>query len=365
MNAATRILSKSWPLTFALALGASSMGCGGSSAVTIVITESELSGTVMWNGTYEIRNSLTIRGPLTLAPCTRVRVAADVTISVRDRGSIRALGTAACPVQFESANPTPSAGDWGRIDIYSSASNDTLFQHTRISHGNGGTYGVVWVEDRATVGMDNVRFVQSRNRSIQVEAEGRVSTFANVSFESVDGELMKVPPVVIASLSPVTTVTTTNPRIVLDGSTMTGAAMWRNLGVSLEIPTTAIEAGAVEIAAGSVLRMLPEAVITVRNRGALRMLGTATQPVVIESAKATQAPGDWRRIDFTSTSESTNLLRNTTVRHGGDSTYGVLWVDTGATLALESTTLSMNSSCDVGGEGTVNMTTSMFMRCAR
>ena len=91
--------------------------------------------------------------------------------------------------------------------------------------------------------------------------------------------------------------------------------------------------------------------------------GTAEKPVIIESAKTSPAAGDWRRFDLYATSTGTNLLRHTTVRHAGDSLYGVMWLEQGATLTLENATFTSNASCDLGGDSNPTATSSTFTRC--
>jgi hypothetical protein len=341
------------------------VGCGPGVRPVVIIEASEINTATSWDGTYEIRNSVNITGALTLAPCTELRLAPSVTLSVRDGGSIRALGTAACPVRIVSAKPVQAAGDWERIDIYQSASNNSLFQHTEIRHGNGGQYGALWVESRAAVGLSNVRFAQISATALMAAEAGRFSAFESVSFDAVGSEVAKVGPVGLSSMTRVTVTNTMNPRVVLDGTRSEAASSWRNLGVPLEVPTMEVRGSAVEIEAGSVLRFKPDAVLSVRDGGSLRAMGTMASPITFESAKDAPAPGDWRRVEFYGTSGAGNLLRNVAIRHAGDTTYGVLWIETGATLAVESVTLSMNSSCDARVEGTLNETGGALMRCAQ
>ena len=337
-------------------------GCGPAGGV-VVIVESDVTAPAQWNGVYEIRNNITISAALTLAPCAEVRAAPDVTISVPDRGPIRAVGTAACPVRFLSAKPVPAAGDWGRIDIYQSASNDSVLQYVEVRHANAGLYGALWLEDRATVGLDNARFVQINGRGIYADGASRFATFNAVSFEATGSELATVNPIALASMSRVTATGIADARVTLGGQEVQAAATWRNLGVALEVPTMTIRGGAVEIEAGSTVQFAPDAVLSVREGGSLRALGTASSPITFRSAKPTPAAGDWRRVHFYGTSANSNLLRNVNVLHGGDTTYGVLWVETGATLALESTTVSMASSCALTADGTVMETGSTLARC--
>jgi hypothetical protein len=345
-----------------LAMGV--MGCGPGVRPVLVIEASEINTATNWDGTYEIRNSLNITGVLTLAPCTELRIAPSVTLSVRDGGSIRALGTAACPVRIVSAKPVQAAGDWERIDIYQSASSNSLFQHTEIRHGNGGVFGALWVESRASVGLTNVRFAQINATALMAAEGARFSAFESVSFDAVGPEIAKVGPVGLASMTRLTVANTANARVVLDGTNSEAAATWRNLGVPVEVPSMDVRMAAVEVEAGSVLRFRPDAVLSVREGGAFRALGTAASPITFESAKPAPAAGDWRRIDFYGTSGATNLLRNVTIRHAGDSMFGVLWVEMGATLSVESVSMSMNSSCEARVEGTLNEMGGTLMRCA-
>lgn len=322
-----------------------------------------LTGSVTWSGITELTRSLTINGTLTLAPCAQVLMPGGADLLVRDRGSLRATGTAECPVVIQSVKAGPAAGDWGRIDIYSTASNDTLFRNAEIRHGSGLNYGVVWVDSGASVGFEQTKFVQSANTSILYVDEARSSAFTGVTFDNVNGELIKAPPTVLAQLSTIVVTNTANPRVALSGAEAKAAATWKNLGVPIEVPTMDIKTGVIEVEAGTTLKLAPQAVVSVREGGGFRALGTAEKPVIIESAKTSPAAGDWRRFDFYPTSTATNLLRHTTVRHGGDDTYGVIWVDIGATVTFENSTFSSNSSCDVGGGGTATNTNATFTLC--
>jgi|APLak6261678615_1056124.scaffolds.fasta_scaffold02466_2 hypothetical protein len=322
-----------------------------------------VSGTVTWSGITELRRSVTINGTLTLAPCAQVLMPGGANLLITDRGALRAVGTADCPVVIQSVKSAPAAGDWGRIDITATASNDTLFKHAEVRHGSGVNYGVVWVDSGASVGFEQVKFSKSANTSIQFEEGARASAFTGVTFDDCAGELVRAPPAVVAQLSPVVATNTTNPRVVLSGADSKAAATWKNLGVPLEVPSMNIISGVIEVEAGTTLKLAPQAVVAVRDGGGFRALGTAEKPVIIESAKTSPAAGDWRRFDLYATSTGTNLLRHTTVRHAGDSLYGVMWLEQGATLTLENATFTSNASCDLGGDSNPTATSSTFTRC--
>jgi hypothetical protein len=169
----------------------------------------------------------------------------------------------------------------------------------------------------------------------------------------------------------VTVTNTVNPRIVIDywARVAHGPATWRNLGVPLVLPAGfEVRSGPIEIAAGTVLRVEANSLVrpTVKANGSIRALGTATEPVIFESAKPAPAPGDWRGITFESSSSADNLLRHVIIRHAGDNDNGVLEIEDRATLTVENITMEMNSSCEVRVEGTGVLNESggrMLTRC--
>lgn len=347
--------------TLAAALTFASCNCGPGTGGYLIFDGSEISTPTVWSGTVEVQNSFSITSSLTVEKCTKILMPPGGQITVRDNGTIKTQGTADCPVVIQSVKTAPAAGDWNRIELYASSSNDTKFTHTHFLHADGSSYGVVWVENRATVGFENVTFEAITDTSIQLEAEARVSTFSGVKFVKTGREVMLVGGDLVGALTPMTATDTPEARVVVT-SNVTKAATWKNLTLPIEVPSLDITAP-LQVEAGAVLKMAPETVVAVRDGGGLRLLGTAASPISLESSKSTPAAGDWRRIDLYNTSQADNLFRNVTVRHGGDTSYGVLWLESTASVTLESTVFSSNSSCDVGVDGTVTDTGSTFVRC--
>lgn len=337
-------------------------GCPEAGGGLTIFEGGELKGTVTWSGTVEVRSSFTLSGALTIAKCTTVLLPPDGQITVADNGALKAEGTADCPVTLKSVKSSPAAGDWNRIEIQRTASNDSKLTHTRVLHGNGELYGVIWVDDGASLGLDAVTFERSKDVSLQLEEGARLTTFRDVRFVDSGEQLVRTAASLVSALTPITTSGVARPRVVVRGD-LAAAASWRNLGVALQLPSMAFRGGALEVEAGAVLQLEPGAVITVAEGGALRLLGTAAAPVALESSKSSPAPGDWQRIDVLATAQANNLFRHVTVRHGGDAFYGVLWLDDAATFTLENSTFSQNSSCDISAGGTLNDSGSTFVRC--
>lgn len=347
------------PLAVSLVLAG--CNCGPGPGGILIFEDTRITAPVTWSGTVEVRNSFEVAAALTIERCTKVLMPPGGKITIRDNGSIVTRGTADCPVTLQSGKTTPAAGDWVGVEVLSSSSNDTRFTHTHFLHGDGELYGFVWVEGRATVGFDNVTFEAMRSSAVQLEPEARVTAFSGVKMIKTGRYVVRAGGDLVGALEPMTATDTPEARVQVTSS-VTRRAAWKNLGVPLELGSMEVTAP-LEVAEGSVLKLAPEAVIGVKDGGGLRLLGTASAPIRLESAKSTPAAGDWRRIDLYSSALADNLFRHVSVRHGGDSLYGVLWLETGAAVTLEASTFSQNSSCEVGVDGTVTDLGSTFARC--
>ena len=126
---------------------------------------------------YLISGDMAINAALQIEPGTEVQVGPELVIDVEDSGTIQANGTSEAPVLFTSSKASPAAGDWARFDIWATSGNDNAFTYTTIEYGGSDpTYGAMWVEDGATVTLDNVTF--SENDGCDVDDNGTVDTTA-------------------------------------------------------------------------------------------------------------------------------------------------------------------------------------------
>lgn len=85
----------------------------------------------------------------------------DSYIQISDGGALKLMGTETEHVTVMSSKAAPAAKDWNNIAIYSSASNDSVFNYTDIRHGGKDGYGQLWLEDQANVELNNVTFSDS------------------------------------------------------------------------------------------------------------------------------------------------------------------------------------------------------------
>ncbi|MEW6488645.1 MAG: right-handed parallel beta-helix repeat-containing protein [Thermodesulfobacteriota bacterium] len=97
-----------------------------------------------WQGRVILSGRVTVvpGAVLTLAPGTRVAFRKTDTNGdglgegeLLVLGGIRSLGRPEAPVVFESAEPTPRAGDWDKVSLIASDDPDNRLEHTVFRHG--------------------------------------------------------------------------------------------------------------------------------------------------------------------------------------------------------------------------------------
>lgn len=105
--------------------------------------------------------------------------------------------------------------------------------------------------------------------------------------------------------------------------------------------------GRVDVQPCAIVEVEPGATITVSDSGALRMAGTAEQPILVTSAKAAPAAGDWGGIEiYSSSTDGDNVFTNVTIEYAGANGYGAIWIDHGASIQM--TDSIVRESSDVG-----------------
>ena len=342
-------------------------GCGlfDDGTLTRVVHEGgTITGNEVWaNGDHLITGDIAVHGSLTISACANVELENNVTIIVSDGGSIKSLGTATCPVTFTSAKAVPAAGDWTRIDIYDSASNDNAFTWTTFAYGGDEDYGVLWIDSDATVSVDNCTFSHIKNSAVVIDDNASVVSFAGNTFNAIGGPLMKIAASVVPSIDPVVSTGNSNNYMQIEYGTVEDGGTWQNIGVPFHAGDLYIQAP-LTVEAGVTLLMDPGMDIDVSDGGSLKLLGTESAHVTIGSSKAAPAAGDWNEIDVYDSSSNDTRFQYTDIMYGGGSgSYGVLWVDEGITVVLDNVSFDNNETCDISGDGAVTATASPYDFC--
>lgn len=127
---------------------------------------------------YRFDAPITVQGPsaiatLTVNAGTTLQVGPNqVPIRVNDKGVLRMLGTSASHVRITSSAPSPAAGAWHEIDLYSLGNQLT---YTDIAFGGGGSYGQLWLSAAAGVTLDHAVFSGTGSCDLKVSSGAQVN----------------------------------------------------------------------------------------------------------------------------------------------------------------------------------------------
>ena len=313
---------------------------------------------------YETDGSIYIQSVIEIEKNTTVLVGDDKVFYVNDSGVIKALGTETEPVIFKSAKSSPDAGDWRNIEIYSSAGSDNKFDYTEFSHGGKNEYGMLYVEDGAAVEVTNSSFKMGLNHAIHLDNGAEIGAFTGNSFDTIGGPLIKMYPAALSSLSPVTSTNNTEEVIYVSGGDTEVDGTWKNLSVPYLFDGYIYIYDEITVEKGTSLLIGDDKAFYVQDGGSLILDGTSDDHITLTSGKSSPAAGDWRNIEIYDSSSANNRFSFTDISFGGSGgTYGQLYIEDGATIALEDVTFADGMICDVYEDGTVNATNTTYNSC--
>jgi len=321
-----------------------------------------LSGGATWaGGTHILETSLIIEeGVLELAPCTTLLMPAAGSITLRNNGALRAVGTPDCPVTIQSGLGTPAAGDWAYIEIYADADGgSTVFQHAVVLHGGGAGFGALWLDGGATAQITDTRVALSADHGVEAEDGAFLRDFTGNKLEDNTLTGAAVSANDADQLLAGTYGPNDAPGITLFSAVVDHDATW----LTHDEPWMADDGFTVgdgendarlSLGAGAVLAFGDGVEIAVRERGALAVRGTADAPALLTTTKSTGAPGDWGGIAYYAGSiDADNVLQHTAIRYGGGLGFGAVWVDSGASVSIQDSSItdSADHGVEVEGDG--------------
>ncbi len=139
------------------------------------------------------------------------------------------------------------------------------------------------------------------------------------------------------------------PKFERNGGTLAASETWP-VGDYLVKGTLYLK-GTLTIPACTVVRLAPEASIIVDTGGALRLLGGETTKVRVTSSNTTPSAGDWGYIEFRSTSSSADSeIHHSVIEYGGKG-YGAIYVASGASVAIDHTTIQNSATYGIEVKG--------------
>jgi hypothetical protein len=315
-------------------------GCSGTNNVDvqeIIIEGGTITSPTTWDGKYLINDSITIDTNITIAKCSVIRVASNVTITVGDNGSIKSIGTADCPVKFTSSKAIQGKGDWQGFDIYNSSATDSEFTYTIFEYAGRENYGAMWVQSNAHVKLSNSVFSNIKGDGIDFQEGAVINQFTGNTFKNVELYPIKIAPEQVKSLNPIVTENNDLNTVFVYNGSVTSLGTWKNLSIPYEMESINLNAP-ITIEAGTVFYMKQGSTITVDTEGSIKSIGTVENPVVFTSVKTSPAKGDWVGFEFYETSSNDNEFNNTIIEYAGSfNNYGAIWVQSQADIEINNT----------------------------
>ena len=309
---------------------------------------------------------------LTVEAGTTLKMKPATSISVRTNGALNLAGTAAAPVTVTSSRPGPAPGDWTEIDVYAdSIGANNAMTYAVLEYGGGADYGLVWVQDRASVAISNSTFRYSGDVGINVAGgDAKLPAFTGNTLINNDLGPISLPASVVADLGPGVYTPNGLEGIIVTGGTVSRNAAWNDLGVRYLVKSNFAVNGAAGTAALTVNEGVTIALdqgrsISVLANGRLDLVGTSGNRVTVTSGKAVPTAGDWTEIDIYSAG---NTWRYADISYGSPSAsaYGQVWIGSSGGLAVDNVVFSNSGNgCDVfvSSTGTFTPASSIATTC--
>ncbi|MBL4689412.1 MAG: hypothetical protein JKY37_32785 [Nannocystaceae bacterium] len=302
-------------------------------------------GDETWGPGIHIVDNVTVTGALEVEPCAVLRMVAGADMTVTDAGSVAMLGEPDARILVTSDSESSAAGDWGRIRITDgSVGLDNVFSHVDIEFGGGSVNAMVQLENGASMAMTDCTVRASQSVGLRAEQDAELREFEGNEFTNNGEAPLRLHPTVVGDVGPGTYLPNGVAGIVVADGVVNADAIWLGHdapyllnGLLLNAPRGSAH---LTIEAGATLRMGEDTGIRVAANGGLTLAGTAEAPVVIESSKASGAPGDWEEIRIEAGSvDALNDFDHVDIRHGGGGQWGAIRVASDASLAMTNTSI--------------------------
>ncbi len=324
---------------------------GSCGAQSVVASHTGEVGTEVWSAGIHDVDDVYVNGALTVEPCAVLRMAPGATLSVREGGSLTMDGTADERILVTSQGT--SAGSWGLIDFSgNSAAQGNRMVNVDVEYGGGTSAQTqVWLDNDSSVEIRDSTFMQSAGVGIRAEADATLRSFEGNVITDNEGAAMRMHPSVVGDLGAGTYGPNAVDGIVVTVGVVIEDAVWSVADAPYLVSDVSVDGDAsattLELTAGTEIRFSPEGGLRVRQNGALRLMGTEVDPVIVQSASPRPAAGDWEEIRIEEGSlNQTNRIEFAEIRHGGGDGLGMVFVESGAQIAISNSLVELS-----GGPG--------------
>ena len=282
---------------------------------------------------------------LTLEPCTIVRVRAGYTIGVD--GNLVAEGTEARPIQFIADDP---AAPWGSLGVFAPgtirlayASVDDAGADTTNFYGAIEARGDQLLPAQEILSVDHVTVRRSANFGVSLRAGGAFSAESQaLTVTGSEQAALRILPRLATNIPTGTYTGNARDAIVVEteaygditlqdvtfpargvpyqigGSYTVGEMV---VGTGANLVTLTVEPGVtMEFVSGAVLE-IDKGTQSEASTGRLVAVGTSDAPIVLTSAAAMPAAGDWRGVTFNKIPDPGNQMDWVTIQYAGGPSF--------------------------------------------
>lgn len=298
----------------------------------------------------ELQDRMFIEAPLTLTPGTELEALADVSLIVRNGGTLNAVGTMAERIVFRGSEI--ARGSWKGLQIQTQ-SNDNVFSYVDFE-GGGSEAWTGGSESRAMVYLDagskavftNSAFRSSEYYALWVLAGGDIDGFANNLVED-NARAMHVHPNRAGQIEANNSFVDNDEQRVRvtfgNNDAVTTSQTWSALDIPYRVMDRTFIQAPLTIDPGAALEFAQGAHFIVNQLGSLTAVGTVDARITFGGIEA--LAGYWKGIEF-GTLTAANQLRYVDFLHagsagwfGGSNSTGTLYVNADGSATLQDVTI--------------------------
>ncbi len=280
---------------------------------------------------YVVTCEVHLNGDVIIEPGTVIEFTTGSGLQVNDKGSLSINGTANDPVTLTGVDKTP--GSWKGL-LFDSDDTKNSMTHTKVMYAGGGAFnsngdlGSVIVWAASTLTMSNCTVSNSAAYGLNASYTEAMVTLNNNTFTAND-----MPAKIKAELLAIATGSNdytgnTKDFVLLDfyTSTLNKATTWHKINVPFLAKGTQLVSNAMlTIEAGVEVHMGTGTYIHIQEKGGIKAVGTASNPIIFRGENA--VAGAWEGIGISFTSNPLNEIGYVKIMHaGGDNRKGAIYM---------------------------------------
>jgi hypothetical protein len=282
---------------------------------------------------------------LTIMPGCTVKFSSGTELysGYNSPGAIVAVGKTDSTILFTSNAPSPAAGDWKRVSLYSNTMANARFGYCTIEYGGeaGSNKGEIYIDGNHSAAIDHCNIERSADYGIVCTSTGCFSSLTNCAIAYDALYPIDIYPNDIRHIDASNTIVFNNGHdgVWVENGTGSNAVTTSQTWPVLLYPY--FLSSDVEVAgpSGPTLTLQPGTTIKLENgvelycgyadAGAISAVGTASSQITFTSATASPAPGNWKDIGLYSGATASTRFAYCKMEYGGaaGSNKGEIFID--------------------------------------